>query len=288
MTAPASQPFTSRVRVGEIVLHVEDWRGESPPLVFAHATGLLGAIWRPIIARLRSAGFRGRILTFDQRGHGLSSKPDAGYEWPRLVADAAGLFRSLDLLSACAVGHSAGATVLAGVAAREHARIRRLVMIDPILFDATLAAALRSDDNPMAARTRTRRLVWPSRDEIFSSFRSREPYDTWTEEALRAYVEFGTFDRPDGEVELLCPGRIEAQIYRNSASMDVFADLLALGIPVTLVRGEHSTSFPRDRAERAVACLRHGHLITFEGAGHFVPMELPDRTVEVLLAELTA
>jgi len=278
---------SSRVSVGDVTLHVQEWAGAGPPLVLVHPTGFLGAVWRPIIRRLRTAGFVGRILTFDQRGHGLSSKPDVGYEWPRFVDDAIALFRALGIHDAVGVGHSAGATTLAGLAAREPRRTRRLLMIDPILFDPDLGAVVQGGDNTMAARTRTRRLVWSSRDELFSSFRTREPYDTWTDEALRTYVELGTFDRPDGEVELLCPGRIEAQIYQNSASMDVFADLRALEIPVTLVRGEHSLSFPRERAERALGCLRNGRLVTVARAGHFIPMELPDRTVDLILAECT-
>jgi pimeloyl-ACP methyl ester carboxylesterase len=282
------ETFSRRVSVGSVTLHVQEWVGEGTPLVLAHPTGFLGAIWRPIVSRLRAAGFGGRILTFDQRGHGLSSKPDTGYEWPRFVEDAIGLLRELGLHLAVGVGHSAGATTLAGVAAREPQRMRRLVMIDPILFDRDIGAVLRGAESAMAARTRTRRLVWSSREELFSSFRTREPYDTWTAEALRAYVDHGTFDRPDGEVELLCPGRIEAQVYQNSASMDVFDDLRALEIPVTLVRGERSLSFPADRAERALGCLRHGRLITVPKAGHFVPMEFPDRVVELILAELAA
>lgn len=285
MSQTTDEPRTSRIRVGTVTLHVEDWDGDANLLVFAHPTGFLGAVWRPVVKRLRAAGFGGRILTFDQRGHGLSSKPDAGYEWPRFVEDAVGVLQALDIDRALAVGHSAGATTLAGAAVRAPARIRRLVMIDPILFDPALGSVLRWGDNPMAARTRTRRLVWESREELFASFRTREPYDTWTDEALRTYVDYGTFDRPDGEVELLCPGRIEAQVYQNSASMDAFADLRALEIPVTLVRGEHSRSFPADRAKRALESLRFGRLITFEGAGHFVPMECPDRTAALIVSE---
>lgn len=286
--AREQESISYRVFVGNVTLHVLEWTGEGTSLVLAHPTGFLGAIWRPIVTRLRTAGFSGRIIAFDQRGHGLSSKPDTGYEWPRFVEDAQGLLCEIGVRGAVGVGHSAGATTLAGVAARDPQRIRRLLMIDPILFDPEIGAVVRGGDNAMAARTRTRRLVWSSREELFSSFRTREPYDTWTDEALRVYVEQGTFDRPDGEIELLCPGRIEAQVYQNSASMDVFGDLRELDIPVTLVRGEHSLSFPAGRAQQALGCLRHGRLITVPKAGHFLPMQFPDRTVELILAELGA
>jgi pimeloyl-ACP methyl ester carboxylesterase len=140
----------------------------------------------------------------------------------------------------------------------------------------------------MAKRTRSRRLVWASREEIFESYRAREPYSTWTEEALRTYLEYGTFDRPDGEIELLCPGRIEARVYEHSASIDGFSHLERLDIPVLLVRGENSGSFDADRAKRALDCLRKGRLITVEGTTHYVPMERPDEVAALVLEQLSA
>jgi pimeloyl-ACP methyl ester carboxylesterase len=270
------------VRVGGVTLHVEDWGGSGATVVLGHPTGFLGAVWLPVIRRLRSRGFGGHILTYDQRGHGLSSKPDEGYDWQRFVDDAVALLAGLGIRGALCVGHSAGATTLACAAAAEPRLARGLVMIDPILFEPEFGTIFRGGDNPMAARTRTRRLVWSSREEMLASYRSREPYCTWTEEALRAYVDHGTFERPDGEVELLCPGRIEAQVYENSATLDVFARLAEIEVEVLLVRGGRSTSFPPERAQRALAALRHGRLVTVDPATHFVPMEYPDETAALI------
>lgn len=278
-----------RAEVGSVRLHVTDWGGEDPAIVFAHPTGFLGAVWRPILLRLRRAGVRDRLLTYDQRGHGLSSKPDAGYEWERFVDDTRGLLAHLDIAGAIGVGHSAGATTLAGVAAAEPSRFRRLVMIDPVLFHPELARLIaETGQNPMVARTRTRRIVWHSRDEIFASFRTRSPYDTWTDEALRAYVDEGTFDRPDGEVELLCPARVEGQIYSAASSYDGFAALRRVLAPVLVVRGERSTTLDEARANMAVECLRDGRLVTVPGTSHFVPMERPDEVARLILAEREA
>jgi lipase len=237
---------------------------------------------------MRAAGFPGRVLTFDQRGHGLSSKPDQGYEWSNFVDDVQELVRALDLREFLGVGHSAGATTLACASAREPGRARGLILIDPILIESALADFKSGRDNPMAAKTRTRRLLWSSRAELYESFRQRSPYDTWTDPALRAYVEEGTFERPDGEYELYCPGRIEAQIYQNAASVDGFSCLAALQIPTLIVRGERSDSFDEVRAARAVSCLRQGRLLTVPNATHYVPMEQPQLVADLILAERAA
>ena len=234
---------------------------------------------------MREAGFGGRVLTFDQRGHGLSSKPDHGYEWSNFVDDLAELIRELELREFLGVGHSAGATTLVCATVRDPGRARRLILIDPILIDLAMGGFKSGRDNPMAARTRTRRLVWSSRAELFESFRRRAPYDSWTDEALRVYVEEGTFERPDGEWELYCPGRIEAQIYGNAGSIDAFSCFSALDIPVLVVRGERSDSFDQVRADRALSCLRNGRLFTVPDATHYVPMEQPRLIASMVLAE---
>ncbi len=273
------------VAVNGVRLHVTDWGGDDFPVLFAHPTGFLGAIWRPVIEHMRAAGFGSRVLTFDQRGHGLSSKPDEGYAWSNFVEDVRQLIVALDLRGFLGVGHSAGATTLACATARDPGRASGLILIDPILIDPATGEYRRGRDNPMAAKTRTRRLVWSSRAELYQSFRKRQPYDTWTDEALNAYVECGTFERPDGEYELFCPGRIEAQVYQNADSIDGFACLSALQIPAVIVRGERTDSFDETRAHRAFSCLREGRLLTVPGTTHYVPMEQPRLVAELVLAE---
>lgn len=292
---PADSVFPDRrdhrIRVGRLSFHVTDWGGASSDdcIFLAHPTGFLGAVWKPLLARLRRLGVTSRLVTYDQRGHGLSSKPDDEYAWEHFVTDTIGVMHELGIEGALAVGHSAGATTLAGVAAAEPSLVRRLVMIDPVLFHPELARLVEeAGQNPMAARTRTRRIVWSSREELFRSFRRREPYQTWTDEALHAYVDEGTFERPDGEVELLCPARVEAQVYSSASQFDGFERLRRVEAPILLLRGEHSTTLDEGRARRAVECAPHACLVTVSGTTHFLPMERPDEIARLVVAEHAA
>jgi pimeloyl-ACP methyl ester carboxylesterase len=293
MTAsPANFPDRrdQRVRVGALTFHVTEW-GESSTddcIFLAHPTGFLGAVWKPLISCLRVLGVTARLVTYDQRGHGLSSKPDDDYDWERFVEDTIGLMRILGIRRALGVGHSAGATTLAGVAAADPDLLRRLVMIDPVLFDPEVARLHEEagGENPMAARTRTRRMVWPSREHLFRSFRRREPYATWTDEALQTYVDEGTFERPDGEIELLCPARVEGQVYSSASRFDGFERLSKVEAPVLVLRGEHSTTLDEGRARRAASCARLGRFVTVGGTSHFIPMEKPDEVARLIVAEL--
>jgi len=283
-------PDSFTVRCNGVNLHVTDWGGRGRELLFAHPTGFLGAIWRPVIARLRRAGMSSRILCYDQRGHGLSSKPDQGYQWVNFFDDLEALMDALSLSNVLGVGHSAGATTLACTAAANPSRFRRLVLVDPILipYDDELITTMRGDSNSMAVRTRTRRLVWASRSELLDSYSGRAPYDTWDEEALRVYTDSGTFERPDGEVELLCPGRIEAQVYENAAAVDPYPKLQRLKLPTLFVRGGRSDSFSESLARKAVTAVAGARLTTIAEATHYVPMEFPDRIAEIILDECGA
>jgi pimeloyl-ACP methyl ester carboxylesterase len=278
-----------RIRVGKLSFHVTDWGGHTSDdcIFLSHPTGFLGAVWKPLIGRLRRLGVTSRIVSYDQRGHGLSSKPDDDYSWEHFIEDTKGVLHALGLREVLAVGHSAGATTLAGVAADEPALVRRLVMVDPVLFHPELAYLI-GEENPMAKRTRTRRVVWSSKQELYRSFRRREPYSTWTDEALEAYVDEGTFERPDGEIELLCPARVEAQVYSGAAHLDGFARLRRVKTPILLLRGEHSTTLDEDRAERALEAAPHARLVTVEGTTHFIPMEKPDEVALLVVAEQRA
>ncbi|HYC57898.1 MAG TPA: alpha/beta hydrolase [Candidatus Binatia bacterium] len=286
-----TEPQHRRLRVGKLWINVTDWGGGASghAIFFSHPTGFLGAVWKPIIARLRALGVTSRIWTHDQRGHGLSSKPDNDYDWARFVDDTEAVMDQLGIQDALGVGHSAGATTLAGVAAANPRRLRRLVMIDPVLFHPELVRLMaEAGVNPMSARTRTRRTVWSSRQEIFHSFRKREPYATWTDEALHAYVDGGTFERPDGEIELLCPARVEGHIYATASSFDGYAALARVRIPILLLRGQHSTTLDEERARRVLEVSPSARLITVPGTTHFIPMEKPDEVARLVHGEHAA
>jgi hypothetical protein len=94
------QPTNRRVRVGPVTLQVQEW---DEPAFGSPPTSRCSRI-RPAssarsgcrsLRRLRAGGFGGRDSHYDQRGHGLSSKPDDGYHWQSFVDDARALFRAL-------------------------------------------------------------------------------------------------------------------------------------------------------------------------------------------------
>ncbi|MGW6441630.1 alpha/beta fold hydrolase [Lentzea sp. NPDC055074] len=97
------------------------------PLVMLHGWGQTQAMFRH---QLGALGDR-RVITLDQRGHGLSDKPHHGYRIARLAQDFVGLLDHLSLDRVDALGWSMGASVLwSHIDTHGTTRLRRLVIVD--------------------------------------------------------------------------------------------------------------------------------------------------------------
>jgi pimeloyl-ACP methyl ester carboxylesterase len=87
-------------------LHVCTIGAGTPVLVLLHGLGLNGAVWEPFVAHL--AGWPGRIVIPDLRGHGRSPHADA-YSTEAQAADVAALVQSER--GVYVIGHSMGGMI---------------------------------------------------------------------------------------------------------------------------------------------------------------------------------
>lgn len=90
---------------GSIELYYEDY-GSGRPVVLIHGWPLSGRSWEKQVPALLSAGFR--VIAYDRRGFGSSSRPSAGYDYDTLAGDLNTLMTKLDLHEATLVGFSMG------------------------------------------------------------------------------------------------------------------------------------------------------------------------------------
>ena len=88
-----------------IDLYYED-HGSGSPVVLIHGWPLSGASWEKQTAALLAAGHR--VITYDRRGFGRSSKPGLGYNYDTFATDLDKLLRRLDLKKVALVGFSMG------------------------------------------------------------------------------------------------------------------------------------------------------------------------------------
>jgi non-heme chloroperoxidase len=124
-----------------IELYYED-HGAGPPVVLIHGWPLNGASWEKQVAALLEAGYR--VITYDRRGFGQSSKPASGYGYDTFAEDLHTLITTLDLRDVALAGFSMGGGEVAHYIGRHGTdRVGRAVFISAIP-----PFLLKTADNP--------------------------------------------------------------------------------------------------------------------------------------------
>jgi len=147
----------------DIELYYED-QGSGQPVVLIHGYPLDGHSWELQTRELLAAGYR--VVTYDRRGFGSSSKVGSGYDYDTFAKDLDTVLETLDLRDVILVGFSMGTGELARyVRNHGHERVAKLA------FLASLEPFLvQRDDNPegvpqsvfdgIADAARTDRYAW--------------------------------------------------------------------------------------------------------------------------------
>lgn len=268
---------------------VHSWGGSGSPVLLAHPTGFHGMVWAPVAERLVNAG--NSVWSFDFRGHGDSDpSPDATYAWAEYATDARAVTEHLELVGdphLVAVGHSKGGAALLLGEADAPGTYSRIWAYEPIIFPTDVTQA-PNHDNPLSAGARRRRAVWPSREEALASYSFRPPLDVFSNDALRAYVEYGFRDLPDGNVTLKCDPEHEATMYAMGAANGIYPRLGEIHCPVLVACGELTDAIVPSLAHKIADRIAQSSIEIWDERGHFGPLQDPDRAVESIVRFATA
>jgi len=138
--------MSSFIKVGQenstaIEIYYED-HGSGRPVVLIHGWPLSGASWEKQTAALLDAGYR--VITYDRRGFGRSTKPSVGYNYDTFAADLNIILTTLNLTDVSLVGFSMGTgEVTRYIGKYGAARVRKAALI------GTLGPYLvKAADNP--------------------------------------------------------------------------------------------------------------------------------------------
>ena len=260
-------------------LAVHDFGGHGPDLLLAHATGLHGLVWAPVVEHLTRSF---RCVSFDERGHGDSGRPPGGdFHWRGFAADALAVVDALGLDRPYGVGHSCGGAALLLAEENRPGTFSALWCYEPVVLPVDVgpgspAGPDPTGDNDLAAGARRRRERFPSRTDAYRNFAAKPPFDRVAPAALHAYVDHGFSEDADGSVVLKCRPDDEAETYVHSRTHDAYARLGRVRCPVTLVWGEATDSpFGSATLEALAARLAAGRVEVAPRLGHFGPLEDP-------------
>lgn len=114
-----------------IQLSYLEWNQGQEPLLLLHGLADHALVWSSLGDFLASDY---HIIAPDLRGHGDSSKPDRDYSFESAIADLEALMDAKGWSSAHVVGHSWSGKLAAIWARQNPARLRSMVLVDPIFI----------------------------------------------------------------------------------------------------------------------------------------------------------
>jgi non-heme chloroperoxidase len=126
---------------GNIDLYYED-HGAGKPVILIHGWPLSGASWEKQLPALLDSGHR--VITYDRRGFGQSSKPISGYNYDTLADDLRAIVTKLDLRDITLVGFSMGG----GEVARYFGKFGTAGVSNAVFMAAIPPFLLKGADNP--------------------------------------------------------------------------------------------------------------------------------------------
>ena len=271
-------PFVTvgRENSSAIRIYYED-HGSGPPVVLVHGYGLNGHSWEKQEAALLAAGHR--VIIYDRRGFGASSRPSIGYDFDTLAADLHVLLSSLDLRGVVLAGFAMGTGEVARyLAAHGSEQVRAAALVAPLL-----PFLLKTDDSPEGIDRK-----------VFDGFTARIAADRPA--AMKDFMDRSY------NIDLLSGSRVSDQAWQNSfyvaisasahAALDCVAacledfrsDLAAISIPVLVIHGDQDRVLPYEATSRRLpALLKNARSTIIAGGPHAIIWTHADEVNEALL-----
>lgn len=237
--------------------HFLEWGApELPPLLILHGNGQSAHTWDLVSLTLSQ---RYHVFAVDQRGHGDSEWPrDADMTLTSMRADLRAVLAALGLERPALIAHSMGGMVSLSLLAEEPFASRFVcVDIGPEIGNV--------GGNRIADFMRVSQ-EFESEDEYIEQVLGFEPRRT-REQVLRT-LPYNLLKRADDKLVRKAFRRLpSAPMGVGRPTLD---DVSKIACPVLVVRGAESDILMPDAAERFVAALPRGELVTVPNCGHNV------------------
>ena len=283
LPAGFTDTFSSRYAdTGDVRLHAVIG-GDGPPLLLIHGWPGSWYYWRLVMPAL-ARGFQ--VIAVDQRGIGLSDKPEDGYDAGTLANDLVGLMDALGHERFAVVGVDTGMLIGYALAADHPDRVVRVALGEAPLPGITPPTPLVLPDAivdrlwhiPFNQLKETNEKLVRGREDIFfgAEFAASAGTNKLPDDAVRYYVE-GLASSPEalhGSFQLY-------RAFGATTAQNVERRTRRLTMPVLAMGGaESGGSMAADTLKLAADDVR---TLVIPGVGHWLAEQAP----EELLAALT-
>lgn len=246
----------------EVEISYKDY-GSGRPVVLIHGWPSSKEMWEYQIDDLVNAGLR--VIKYDRRGFGKSSKPWDGYDYDTLTDDLHAILEKLDLQDAVLVGFSMGGGEVVRYVSRygSEGRVSKIILVS-----AVVPFLGQTNDNPDGVP-----------QAVFAEMMEQMKEDriNFLEGFGKKFFGIGVLSHPvstpylqyfRGLAEVALP-RATQQCAISFANTDFRADVEAINLPTLIIHGDADETVPIKASSDRTAKMIPGAIYKiYEGAPH--------------------
>ncbi len=241
-------------QVNGIRLHYET-EGHGPPLLFIAGLGQPAVAWDPELIQQMAKQYQ--VITYDNRGTGLSDKPDEPYSISLFAGDAVGLLDTLNIARAHVFGISMGGMIGQELGVHYPQRVASL----------TLGCTTPGGKNAVQAPPESLKML-EGRAGMTPEEAAREGWKlSFSDEFIRTHrAELET--HMQRALTQVTPRFAYERHFQATMTLRVFKHLKDITAPTLVVTGQDDILIPVANAEILAREIPGAQLTIFANAGH--------------------
>ena len=247
---------------------------DAPVVVLPHCWGCSHEIWVPVARRLREQGHR--VVLYDQRGHGTSTRGTAPLAVDTLAHDLSAVLEATDVRDAVLAGHSMGGMTIMSLATYRPEVLRDRAKATVLV--ATAAHDPRGQSVPQAARL-TAALI--SSPVVTRSMRTTNGHrfvrGAFGVDPVRSHMVLTR------DLFAACDPAVRGGWLAAMTEMNLLEGIASIDVPTTVMVGSRDTLTVPARAEAIASTIPGARLVTLEDRGHMLPLEDPEAVTDEIV-----
>jgi pimeloyl-ACP methyl ester carboxylesterase len=261
---------------GNIDLYYED-HGAGRPVLLVHGWPLSGASWEKQVPVLLKAGHR--VITYDRRGFGDSSRPVSGYDYDTFAEDLDKLITKLDLRDITLAGFSMGGGEVARYLGKHGSqRVSRAIFISSVP-----PFLVKTSDNPEGVDSSVfdgiKQAISADRPAFLSKFFA-DFYNVdllrgkrISDQVVQLSWNIGAVASPKGTLDCV-----------SAWLTDFRKDLQSIKVPTLVIHGDADRILPiAATGKRTHELIKESKLVVVEGGPHGITWTHAEQVNQALM-----
>ncbi len=272
-----SRPDHRTVRTSDgAALAVWDLPGagpDAPVVVLPHCWGCSHEIWIPVARRLREQGHR--VVLYDQRGHGMSTRGTAPLAIDTLAHDLTDVLEATDVRDVVLAGHSMGGFTVMALATHRPEIFQERTKAVVLVATAATTVGLGGRASPefaagvISSPFVTRVLQTKNGHLLVRAAFGARP--------VRAHLELTR------DIFVNCDPKVRGDFVLAFSTMDLLEGIATIDVPTTVMIGTRDTLTVPKKSDQMVATIPGSRLVTLKSKGHMLPLEDPDAVADEIV-----